>query len=382
MTPSTAMRIWHVDVNTGPDGVDGLSGFVWWIAREQALIGHHVTVFMRSPVSQDARSYASTHGFVVTEARRRDKGLAPRAYLRLLRNQRPDVVHLHGGWKPNHALLGFLLRRCGVPYIYSPHGTLAIALMAFSPTLRRQYVRFIEGPLVTRASGVALLPGEREDCEQVLGQSLVTAIEMPVPIEPPPEGTPSWTLGPQRNRLVYLGRFEPFQKGLDRLVESAAHAPELEFHLYGTTSPEHAEAMHELRARATSNVTFHEPVYGTAKYDAMLNATLCVQFSRFEGFSLTMAEAMGLGIPMAISDSLRASGLFQERGLGLTLTDDPSAAAAALRSAVSDTELLARISDAGKAYASSHFGSARTAQSLVDLYRDVTNGAGESPKKV
>ena len=177
---------------------------------------------------------------------------------------------------------------------------------------------------------------------------------------------------------MFLGRFEIFQKGIDDLVEMGRHAPDVDVELYGAVLPEFKDAVDRLRGSAPGNVTFHAPVFGAEKVRLLRGASLYVQLSRFEGFPVSIGEAMTLGLPCAVSERIGLAKLFGAEGVGAVLSADPARAAAEVSSLLHDEVALGRYAVAGRDFAVRHLSPAAAASSLVDLYRAATGSATSS----
>ncbi|MCP4975163.1 MAG: glycosyltransferase [Maribacter sp.] len=74
---------------------------------------------------------------------------------------------------------------------------------------------------------------------------------------------------------------------------------------------------------------FCGPVSGEAKNRAYLEADVCVIPSYSENFCIVVAEALSMGMPVIVSDSL-AWGEVEARGCGLVVGNDPDSLAGAI----------------------------------------------------
>lgn len=163
-------------------------------------------------------------------------------------------------------------------------------------------------------------------------------------------------------RLLAIGRLTR-QKGFDRLIGWMAQLPGFQLDVLG--EGEDGEALAAQAARLP--VRFHGRVDDVRPW--LAQADLLVMPSRWEGFGLAAVEAMAAGLPVAASD---VPGLREVvAGAGLLLPpDDDARWVEALLGLAADTEVRARMSDAGRARAPS-FDIRRTAERYAALYRQV-----------
>ena len=148
-----------------------------------------------------------------------------------------------------------------------------------------------------------------------------------------------------------------------------------EFHLYGLQDLATREWLRQIRCGCASNVFFHPPVYGQEKAQVLCDATMYIQMSRSESFGISIAEAMHLGVPCAISDQIHIATPFRQHDLGLLLPGDSAAASMALTRALKAKEPLMRWSQRAKAFANEHFDARLAAQRHIEAYREMIVGA-------
>src|SRR5262245_5944471 len=59
---SVSVKIWHVGASSSPVRVDGVSRTVWLLSKEQARLGHDVTLILDETPDQAARDIARESG--------------------------------------------------------------------------------------------------------------------------------------------------------------------------------------------------------------------------------------------------------------------------------------------------------------------------------
>ncbi len=262
--PMTPTRIVHIDTAASPTAVDGIASNLWLLCTEQARRGLDVTLFSRLDADPELAQAEAAAGFRIIDTPHAPKATNIRAARAALDLVEPDLVHFHGSWQPHHGIMGRLVRRAGIPYVYAPYGGLSPVVLASRRRLRRIYMAAFEIPLARGAAGWApSFETEIDELRAVAGphwQGAQRVLSPPVPHDILDSG-PSET-DPDPRRVVFLGRYDIFQKGLDRLVGLAAELPEITFQLHGSVDSASAADVDSLRARAPGNVIFGDPVFG------------------------------------------------------------------------------------------------------------------------
>lgn len=364
------MRIWHFGAAGSVRQINGASALAWSLAREQARLGHAVTLFVDGPSGAEEVRIAREAGFDIVHVAR-----GPFAYDQAVLDARfaaarPDVVHMHSVFMVAQAWLAARLARERIAYVITPNGGLSRQVLERGRLKKMLYSALVEQRRFRRAAGaVGVSPGEiREIVTFSKMSGPVTWI--PNPISPEELAAADGIPGPDpaRPRLVFLGRFDVIHKGIDRLVEMARHLPGCEVDLYGVEDARTAGALRALRQDAPANVRFHGPIHGREKLAALQSATLYVQYARWEGFPVSVAEAMYVRTPCALTATLTCATIFRNRDMGLLLPEEPASAARVVREALADRARLDRWAAAGAGFARENFLPDAVARRYVDFY--------------
>lgn len=341
------MRIWHADIGRGPLRVDGIASAVGRLASAQAGAGHEVTVLAAASPSP-----APTLDLHAPQALSAPTGMSLLAVARHeLRRAVPEVVHLHGAFRPGHAALALGLRRAGVAYVVSPHSGLAEPALGRSRGRKAAYLRLVEGHLLRKAALVCCLTDqERHDVHRRTGDGVHTTV-LPNPVDPVVLDGTAWRPPGTPPTVVTLARFDVRQKGLDVLAEVAARCPEVRFVVHGEQDRNEPHRTEALRRSCPPNLTLAPAVFGADKVQALAGAHIYAQPSRWEGLSLSLLEAMAVGVPCAVSPYVAAT--LPQAQPCVVLDPEPGRAAAQLRAALADPERLEPLRRAGQAYARS-----------------------------
>jgi glycosyltransferase involved in cell wall biosynthesis len=352
------MRVWHVGALHSPHKVNGINAVVWQIAPQQALLGHEVTLLLDDAPDEAALDVARATGLRLLPEAEAGTAVAP------------DLVHMHSAFIPRQARLAFRLRRNRIPYVVTPHGGVAPQVLRRSPLRKLLYGVLWEKPRFQGAAAVtAVTPAEVREIRAYAGADLrVCQVLNPVIRT---TAAARRVASPERPRLVYLGRFDVWHKGLDLLVGLACRLPHCDFHLYGKEDGRTRKDLARLRQEAPPHVAFHPPVYGSDKDRVLREATLYVQTSRWEAFGISVAEAMLQGTPCAVRESMHIADLLQEEGAGFILPADRDESVRYLSEILSDPEGLRQVGDQGQRYAEEAFHPRRIAEQFLKLYAEV-----------
>jgi glycosyltransferase involved in cell wall biosynthesis len=171
-----------------------------------------------------------------------------------------------------------------------------------------------------------------------------------------PAGVDDSLFGVQRRELdyiLYYGRFDIFQKGIDILLDAApgllSRRPGLRLVLAGR-GRDADRVGHLVRSAGLDAVVSIElEIDAFRRAELFAGALVLVMPSRFEGFGMVAAEAMAAGVPVVASDldSLPEVVGAPESGV-LFRPDDPAALAGAVESLLDAPDERQRLSRAGR----------------------------------
>lgn len=158
---------------------------------------------------------------------------------------------------------------------------------------------------------------------------------------------------PVPGRMVFLGRLDENQKGLDLLadvVDLISSESDVHLIIAGDGRDRATVEQRMLRIRG-SRIEFVGRVTGTERWELLRSAQICVMPSRWETFGLTALEALACGVPVAAFDipSLRTT-IPDSAGV-LVAPFDVAAFAHTLTDLLGDTERCVKMGRAGRAFA-------------------------------
>ncbi len=365
------MKIWHLGAFPSPQTVDGISSTIWLVAREQALLGHQVALLLQGQPDRAALALAEQTGVKLIQV---PAGIGRfGAVLRTLtRSESPQILHLHRAFNPKQAVLEKYLMRNKIPCVFTTHGTLNPQGFQRGRMKKSLYAWMVEKPKLYMTSAVTVVAPPEETGVRTLVPNYAGIIRwVPNPVDTSNLEGYRWKGNIDSRRLVFMGRFHVVVKGIDILVDIARFLPDVEFHLYGTEDPRTKRSLKRLQRRLPPNVYFHGSVFGAKKSQVLCDASLYIQASRWEGFPISVAEAMYVGVPCALADPLFTAQLFSRQNLGLVFPSNPKEAAVSLSEILAQPARLQFWSERAQAYAQAHFVPRTVTLSYLELYEEV-----------
>jgi len=287
-----------------------------------------------------------------------------------------SLVVLNAIFHPSVALFARLLRRHRVPYVVAPHDPYHESIFVKNAHLKWPYWYLIERPMLRRAAAVQVLDRRHGDLLRQRGvrTPVIEVINgyreadvLPVEeIKFRDSGTA---------RLLFLGRIESINKGLDLLIDAfnqAAETADVELTIQGPDAGDLAALKAQAAALKHGNrIHFLPPDFKTSPAKLACAFDLFVIPSRFEGFSLAAMEAMLAARPVVISDIAGLAPHVRAAGCGVVVDATVESIRDGIRS------LLARRADwptmgmAGRAYALDRFRWPRIAAEAMAAYQNL-----------
>lgn len=387
------MRIRHIiRGRLNPDNADGIITHTHRLARAQKQLGHDVEVYGVASRATEPE-VLDRDGLLVRAFPWSRNPLAVHPALRALVRECADatdtIFHLQPPHDPAVAAVGRLLRHAGIPYFVSPHAMWNAHALSRGKLKKGLYKLAIDNRLVRSAAGVhATAAAETPEILAYAPGAKVFVVRNSIDvneIESIPTDAGYWQqrfgVAEGKRVFVFLGRLDPYQKGLDVLLQAwgAAIAPDdpAVLALVGTpwrdTYDDLVESIGDLPDPASVLLT--GPIYGDEKYQALASAHVYVQTSRYETSPYSIQEALASGLPAIVTPGTNFDGVVGQYGAGFPTTMDPSTIASALRMAmaVGHTELQTMGSNARRLVRERH-SLDRAARRMVDAYLSALTG--------
>ena len=394
------LRIAHV-VNEPFSGesASGVQQAVYCLAGAQVGIGESVAVFSRESgvhlLDAGAERCPGT-----PDATRRNPGTSLRGRLlwRYLRREftdgvlgwSPDIVHFHSVHIPENVALAETLTAAGVPYCVTVHGGLFAAALRRNRFKKAVFRVMFEREYLNRARFIhAVSPHEIAGIRQQGVYRPVVVVPNGLPpgafaeaSRPDALFASSPWLG-DRRVFMFVGRLEPWQKGLDLLVRAFSRAGlrNAALVLVGPDcrgSRRTLEALvdrHDIRDR----VVFTGAAFGEDRANLLAAADIFVHPSRWEGLSLSVLAAAAAGKPCLLTRDADPLGELARADAALTVDATVESIAAGLRRAAALSHPELRAMGARARYAAeSRFTWTSVAPRLVEACREALEDGDEA----
>lgn len=300
----------------------------------------------------------------------------------LWRLRKFEVVHLHYPFYGTDifvALSCFLFR---IPLVVTYH------MVAKAPDYR-QYIfslhRRLCEPVILQIARRVLISSF--DYAQAIGVRHRQLIERPLGVDTQrfapghrQAARQQWQLTEQDKVIVFVGGLDRahFFKGVPALLASLVHLSDISWQLFvvgeGDLKAEYQALAEKLgladRIRFLGNVTAQDlpSVYAAADVHVLPSTGMN------EAFGLVTLEAAASGIPSVVSDLPGVRSVVVAHATGLLVPPgDSDALAAALERLLTDDDMRQRLGRAARARAEERYSSARLAEDLLPLYKQITS---------
>ena len=217
---------------------------------------------------------------------------------RILKNQNPDIVHIHGIWRPIHFFFMLHCTFLNIPILVQPHGMLlkeALKSKSYLSYALKLFTLFIFYRFfLTKSSFIAVTQEEKQSINKYFPNAAISIVKNPLAIQ-------KISSKAINKRFVYFGRFNK-HKNLKEFITafiSAKPGNEWSFHIYGIEDDESykKELLNlVINAGFQKSIKFIKPEFNIKKKFKIISESWCnVLLSKSEILSLSVLEAFSVG---------------------------------------------------------------------------------------
>jgi glycosyltransferase involved in cell wall biosynthesis len=288
----------------------------------------------------------------------------------------PGVFLLNGVFNPNVYVVSRACVRNGIPYVVAPHDPYHPSIFATNRHLKWPYWYLRERPMLRQARAVQVLDLRHAEWLRALGVKtpVIEVLNGYAPGDVLPLESLQWRLqGPPK--LLYLGRIDYHNKGLDVLLDTFAQMlphTDAQLTLQGPDWGDKEMMMRRAaRLNLGSRVQFRDPEFD--KQAALISSEhdIFLMPSRFEGFGLSALEAMLAGRVILVSDVAGISPHVRASGCGVVISPDISDVRRGIEQLISLRPKWKQMGLAGREYALSRLRWEQIASDTLARYREM-----------
>lgn len=299
-----------------------------------------------------------------------------------------SVFHLNHIYNFNNYLVARLLVHYKIPYLITPHDAYVYCKVFRSnrPLVKRLYrdlfVYFIDKYVFDHASYIHALTNQCIPCLRLLTSRPIMVVGNQVK-----DMHLTLDMNIMEDRICFIGRSDIYQKGIDRVlagfslfVKSQNVASSISLTIVGPADPEsdqlRQELCRDLELEIGRQVVFAGKVQELERNRILSISKVYIHLSRFEGFGLSVIQALSAFKPVIVSKQVPTSDVIRDYKAGIVVDSLTEIAdAIAVIFALSDQEYLQMARNARRCY-EEQFHPDVIRPKLLDLYQRAASVAG------
>lgn len=218
----------------------------------------------------------------------------------------PDLIIIQQNYPFAKDKIRFEIMRSRIPYIIIPRGEFT-ATAQKKKRLKKILGNTLLGyyPYVKKALAIQCLTEEEKNETDISWNNC--KIVLPNGTDIPDYKKTSFTdVG---INCVFIGRIEPYQKGLDLLVTACSKIKNelrnanCKISIYGSDQENKASLVRKqvIDNELNDIISFNAPIFGEEKKDVLKSSDIFILTSRFEGHPTGLLEALAFGLPSLIT---------------------------------------------------------------------------------
>ncbi|MFM0792713.1 glycosyltransferase [Streptococcus suis] len=298
------------------------------VSHQNALTGFEARVLsIKSPVKDINSAYFDF--------------LGDRLFADYIKFFSPDIVIFHSFYFWEYIKLYKILKKNNIPYFIQPHGSFMIESMKKSKIKKTVARAFFFNKFVRNSDGIVYL-NQSEQKSSLYKCETNLIIPNGITIEDSLRKKGNKYKSSSSVEFYYLGRFDINHKGLDILIDAlemldnSSEGRMITFSFYGVGSHSQVKyienRIHRLR---NINVFNRGPLLGKEKVEHLCGKIM-VLTSRYEGFPMTVLEALSYGNPCIVTKETNVLDEVVLNNLGWACSLDAQSIASAMLKAYDD----------------------------------------------
>ena len=289
----------------------------------------------------------------------------------------PDIVVFHEVYHIEFCQIAWQLHKRKIPYIVIPHGS-----MAKSAQNQKKLKKIIGNVLLFNrflgnAAAVQFLTSAEWD-NSLISINTDSFIGTNGVFLPQKRKT---DFSEDRAKGIYIGRLEPYIKGIDLLTKGIDQKrvilQRLGFHLnmYGPDILSFHTQVKELisQSNISSFVSVNECISGEEKENALLSTDIFIQTSRTEGMPMGILEALSYGLPCLVTRGTNLGEIIERYDAGWVAETAVESIAEKLEQAIVERDKWKMKSQNARRLVEENFAWDKVAKDTVEKYLRITS---------
>ena len=226
---------------------------------------------------------------------------------KILKKNNPNIVHIHGIWRPIHFFFMLHCTFLNIPILVQPHGMLlkealkSKSYLSYAIKLFTLYIfyRFF----LSRSSFIAVTQEEEESINKYFPNAKVSIVKNPLAIQ-------KITSKKLKKRFVYFGRFNRHKNLKEFIIAFISAKPDdnWSFNIYGIEDDEiYKKELLDLVSESgfEKSIKFNKPEFDIKKKFQIISESWCnVLLSKSEILSLSVLEAFSVGTQSLVNKKI------------------------------------------------------------------------------
>lgn len=298
-----------------------------------------------------------------------------------------SVFHLNHIYNLNNYLVARLLNRHKIPYLITPHDSYVYCkeFRLKRPLIKRMYrdlyVQLIDKYVLDHASYIHALTNQCIACLRLLTSRPIIVVGNQVT-----DMHLVLNLNSIENQICFIGRSDIYQKGIDRalrgfslFLNSQNNLPAINLIIVGPADHKSDQLRNdlckELNLEVGSQVSFAGKVEEAERNRILSTSKVYIHLSRFEGFGLSVIQALSAFKPVIVSRQVPTSDIINNYKAGIVVdSTEEIASAIATIFALTDEQYIQMARNARRCY-EEQFHPDVIRPKLFDLYYKAASGS-------
>jgi glycosyltransferase involved in cell wall biosynthesis len=279
------------------------------------------------------------------------------------------------------SLAAFVCRQAGVPYVLSPRGMLQAMATRRKQALKWIYFWLCEQRTIAGARALHFFSdAELQDSQRFVNGTTRTVV-VPSGVDPSlacnverGQFRKAWPALRGKRIALFLGRLH-WSKGLELQTQALALlAKEFRDLVWVLIGPD--EGAYDGLSRQIREMGLGGQVVWTGllpwqtSLEALVDADVLLLTSRHEAHSMAMNEALAIGVPVIVTDTVQFDEV-QQWGAGYVVPSDPQHLAAAVADILCHPEKADRMREAGRQMVAKRLAWPKVAEAMVRVYEEI-----------